>query len=60
MQKDESDGNGIDHDGELSYLPIQIGGGLSIFIVIAGIVLGYIILKHPNSKITKRLATFVE
>ena len=50
----------VNEKEEISYLPIEIGGGISIVILITGLILGYFILKRPDSKITQWFASFVE
>ena len=38
----------VNEKEEISYLPIEIGGGISIVILITGLILGYCILKRPD------------
>ena len=58
--KDDDKDESNDNEDDISYLPIKIGGGLSVLILMAGMILGYIILGHPESKITNWFASFLE
>ena len=48
-----------EQDENLSFLPIWIGGALSLVIVSLGLILGYIILRYPHSKVTELLGTLI-